>query len=280
MEVIVVDDGSIDSTPDVLRQFEGRIVAVRQKNGGLAAARNGGLRVATGEFVQFLDADDLIAPTKIDRQVALLRSNPAAAVCWSDGFLIDSAGRTTGPANINHPSGDVLHSLLTMWGTQVAAVLVRRSALDAVARNGSWFDSDPMIRGCEDLDLWLRLAARFRFVTLDEKLFYYRVGQASMSSNTVMMLKSGLEVLRRHADHHGDCAECRRAIVAGRLRWRTVAGYGLMQQAREAVKLGRWGEALRRVAAVAMHCPSHLLRTFQPRHLGSKVSTVAQGLWR
>ncbi len=278
VEVIVVDDGSSDETSDVMRRYGSQIVPVRQSNSGLpAGARNSSIPMVTGAYVQFLDADDRIAPTKIAMQVALLEGTPDAAVCWADGFLIDADGARLGPANINHPSGDVLHSLLTMWGTQVAAVLVRRSALDSVARDGRWFDQDPSIRGCEDLDLWLRLAARYAFVSLDEKLFDYRVGTASVSRNVRMMLRSGLEVLRRHAGHHGDCAECQRAIAAGRRRWKTVAAYGLMQQAREHVKHRRWSAALNQIASVARHHPSHLLRALEPRYLGSKVATLVRG---
>lgn len=94
-EIIVVDDGSADDSLAVARRFEPRgVQVVTQPNAGAAAARNHGLRLARGDYVQFLDADDLLAPDKIERQVRLLqaRGDDCIATCAWGRFTSDPAG--------------------------------------------------------------------------------------------------------------------------------------------------------------------------------------------
>lgn len=83
-EIVVVDDGSIDATPDILRRYGSRITTVRQPNGGLAAARNAGCAAATGEFVAFIDADDVGASDRLEVQIACMRSDPGIVLCHGD----------------------------------------------------------------------------------------------------------------------------------------------------------------------------------------------------
>lgn len=81
IEVIVVNDGSTDSTPDVLGQFADRINVINQENAGQAAARNRGIEAANGDFIAFLDADDLWLPEKLEMQMKYLAANPEADLC-------------------------------------------------------------------------------------------------------------------------------------------------------------------------------------------------------
>ena len=97
LDVIVVDDGSTDGTVRALRRIsDPRLTVIRQTRAGVAAARNRGARETEGEYVTFLDADDVWATTKLEAQLAALRRRPAAAVayCWTD--YVDAVGRRIG----------------------------------------------------------------------------------------------------------------------------------------------------------------------------------------
>jgi glycosyltransferase involved in cell wall biosynthesis len=97
IEVVVADDGSMDDTADVARAYGARVRYLRRPNGGVAAARNLGLRHAHGEFIAFLDSDDRWYPWKIAAQVAVLRRRPEVGMVWTDMTAVDPAGRVRAP---------------------------------------------------------------------------------------------------------------------------------------------------------------------------------------
>src|SRR6185369_7655534 len=101
VEIIVVDDGSTDDTQTRLERFGSRIVYQRKENGGLGAARNTGIKLSSGEYLQFLDADDSIAPEKLEKQVAILESQSEIAVVYSDCSCTDHEGLPI--ENTSHP---------------------------------------------------------------------------------------------------------------------------------------------------------------------------------
>lgn len=174
LEVLVVDDGSTDDTPQVLDRYADRIRVLRQANAGQAAARNCGAREARGELMAFLDSDDLWDPDKIARQVALLGRFPEALAVYCDHRSIDAKGHLLSPsAAVVHPrpSGDILRALLL--GPCIITpglVLLRRAAFDAT----DGFDESASMRGHEDYALWLRLATRGPFVYSPDTLVSYR----------------------------------------------------------------------------------------------------------
>ena len=97
IEVVVADDGSTDGTAAVTAGYRPRVRYVRQANAGVSAARNLGLRHATGEFIAFLDSDDVWHPWKLAAQVALLRQHPEVGMVWTDMAAVDSEGRVRAP---------------------------------------------------------------------------------------------------------------------------------------------------------------------------------------
>lgn len=195
VEVIVVDDGSSDDTHALLeRRYGSRIRYRYQPNRGLPTARNVGLGLARGRYVQFLDADDLLHPDKLALQVDALERTPEYAVAFSDfaSFDSDPAQHTPHRVAERFRRDDVWRSLLAGNFIVVHAALSRRDVL--VAAGG--FDEE--LSACEDYDLWLRLAARgCGFVHTPGVFALYRQTPTSMSRNRRRQIRSTVDVLRK-----------------------------------------------------------------------------------
>jgi glycosyltransferase involved in cell wall biosynthesis len=174
LEIIVVDDGSTDATPQLLEKYSDRIRVLRQVNAGQAAARNHGAREARGELLAFLDCDDLWDPDKIARQAALLSRFPSALAVYCDHRTIDAQGQpmaSSAALGYPRPSGNILRALLL--GPCIVTpglVLLRHQAFD----EAGGFDESPLMRGHEDYALWLRLAALGSAVYSPDTLVSYR----------------------------------------------------------------------------------------------------------
>ncbi len=155
LEVIVVDDGSTDDTPAVLRRFSDRITVVSQANAGQSAARNAGVARAAGRFLVFVDADDLFFPGVLRSQLEVLQADPARTmvVCRSLFFTSsDAAGAPIRRGEWRLFREDLDAHLCHFNIAPPHAFMVRR---EAVERAGGF---DPGLRACEDHDLWFRLA--------------------------------------------------------------------------------------------------------------------------
>lgn len=125
-EVIVVDDGSTDRTPEVAAQFEGRIRYIRQENAGPATARNRGIQASHGDLLAFVDSDDLWEPHKLERQVAELNENPDAGLvfCHMTQFL--------SPELSPEAAANLRCDPRPQPATLISCLLARRSAFDQV----------------------------------------------------------------------------------------------------------------------------------------------------
>jgi glycosyltransferase involved in cell wall biosynthesis len=212
-EAVVVDDGSTDGGGDLveaLAKAEPRIRLVRQQNQGLGAARNTGLREAGGEFVAFLDADDLWLPHKLERQLAVWREG----VVYSDAYLMpgEEPGTETVGTHVTFVRGRIFDELLEENPVAVLTALLPR----ALVEEAGGFDAT-LPQGCEDYDLWLRLAARgVPFDFIDEPLAVYRVHPAAMSQSSVNMTRSRLAAYERLEAASPDRPEVARRVVAER----------------------------------------------------------------
>ena len=196
LEIVVVDDGSTDETADIARRYgatDQRVRVVAKPNGGVASARNAGIRCTKGAFVAFIDADDLWHPTKIAKQLrVLLAGGPDMALVYAPFRLIDADGRVLASPHKYGVNGWVIHrhfySNLVGNGS---ALLVHRSVLEEFGGFDSWLLQQGA-EGCEDLLLQLRIAARYRFGEVSEYLVGYRRLPDNMSSNTDQMIRSGI----------------------------------------------------------------------------------------
>jgi glycosyltransferase involved in cell wall biosynthesis len=205
-EVIVVDDGSTDKTRAIAAAAvttDDRVRIISVPNGGVAKARNIGIAEANGEFVAFLDADDLWHPTKIELQLAAMsrRSGdyqPAAVYTLTRS--IDTEDRVTGNGNRVVLSGySFARHLYAKPVGNGSSILVRREA--AVAAGGF----DPIwaargIGGCEDLDFELRIAAKYPITAIGLYLVGYRQYPGNMSSNNLAMALGAISTVARHIE--------------------------------------------------------------------------------
>ena len=203
-QLIVVDDGSTDRTANIVREFadhDGRVRYIFQENGRLGKARNTGIANAVGSLIAFLDSDDLWIPNKLQMQLQALAEN-SADIVFSNAYVFtdenpdnetetlqSSAGRLCGPVFFD--------SLIRQNQIPVLTVLLRKTTLDTVGL----FEEAKPYHGCEDVDLWLRLAkAGFVFYGMPEALARYRRHANAMTAHASNVFKPMLLVIRRHID--------------------------------------------------------------------------------
>lgn len=205
MQVVVVDDGSTDGTAALLEGRYGadpRVIAIRQDNAGVSEARNRGIAAATGDYVAFLDSDDLWKPWKVELQLACLRAFPEAGMCWTDMEAADSMGRIVAPRYLRRmyaPSyrwfttddlftrsavfngteagpvtghcGDIYAKMITGNLVHTPTALLARRRLERVG------GFNPMLRGAgEDYDFHLRTCREGPVAFLDVAGIVYQIG--------------------------------------------------------------------------------------------------------
>ena len=182
-EIIVIDDGSGDGTGDYLQARYGQSIRfIYQANQGPGIARNRGIEAAVGDFVHFLDADDQLHERKIEICLAAFRRRPEVSVIYTHYQQVASDGRTpveTGP--FEQYTDDVFCELLRQTGCRIltSSSMCRTAALRAVGG----FADDADFRSAEDWDLFLRLALRYRFQGINQKLVYRRVHGGMISDD-------------------------------------------------------------------------------------------------
>jgi glycosyltransferase involved in cell wall biosynthesis len=226
-EILVINDGSTDDTPQVLEAYGNAIRVIHQPNGGLSNARNRGIREATGECVAFLDADDHWLPEKLARQVEVLSQRPAVGFCSTRTQVETPAGAITGEWSCPELQGSVLATLFLRNGAipgSGSGVMARRDLLERIG------GFDESLRSLEDIDCWMRLAAVTEYACIDDPLTVIVKHPESMSRNLHRMREAALAVMRknRHLLPKAERGELWRAgyasVLADYAKWEYRSG--------------------------------------------------------
>lgn len=203
-QAIIVDDGSTDDTNQVIEPYlkDSRFQYYYQQNSGLSAARNAGLRLAQGKYLQFLDADDLISTSKLKLQIAYLEENPSVDICYSQAKYFRSANAAIHFPDIelkgeewmpklNGKGIEILPELLKRNFSVVSSPLLRRSLIGSIIT----FPED--VGNTEDWYFWLSCAfagAKFHYFSDDKAYTLIRVHANSMSQAKLSMLHGALQL--------------------------------------------------------------------------------------
>ncbi len=260
-EIILVDDGSKDDTPAVIQRFidahdqrlPTRIVLIRQKNAGVSRARNVGIVKAGGDFIAFLDGDDLFMPSKLEKQLALLEAHPEACgvFCGLFQFMDDLDDMERAPIQNVAPDPDVRHILLHQT-VVVSTVMVRRTMLHELHFDETTGHGEDTVFAAA-----LRLRGPWRMVNEPLVAKRTRPGQASaLTRHAIWNTRTRVEFCRQHAAEIGP--QTARDIEDD--LWRRIVS---------ALERRYWRRELRELPAMrdqlAKLCPEHLSQSFLAR---------------
>lgn len=197
IEIILINDGSTDESLSVLQEYERRFPAkvrvIDQPNQGQIIARNNGIEAAQGEYIAFLDSDDLWVEDKLERQMPLFE--PGVGLVYSGTEIIDDNGHIirVEPAD-ETITGDIYPHLLVKNRMTGGTVVVTSEALEHVGL------FSPDFKAAENWDLWLRICKVYRASVVRDPLTKYRIHDDNMSGDGQLMLRAKLQIIEKHCN--------------------------------------------------------------------------------
>ncbi len=179
IEIIVVDDGSVDKTSNIKNDFN--LTYIYQKNSGVSCARNKGIKKAKGEWIAFLDSDDTWCENKLQKQLTFLEKYPTIKFCHTGEKWIRENKEIKYPKRLKKPNGWCFYDNLQTCKIAVSSVIVHRDIFKEVGYFDEYF------RVCEDYDFWLRISKKFEIGLIDEKLITKYAGDDQLSKTIKMI---------------------------------------------------------------------------------------------
>ena len=200
-EIIIVDDGSTDNTPEILDKYLNNYKNIKyfyQENRGLAIARNHAIKESCGKYVAFLDADDMWFPNRLEVGVNILDNNPNVGLVHANDLMITENGEEIIRKDKRNPillSGYIAQNLLfRKIHIRGGTVLFRTICLEKVGV----LDENLTRIGVEDRDLWYRILREYKAQFVDETIAYYRIRQNSLSKNYQKMMEGRLYLIDKY----------------------------------------------------------------------------------
>lgn len=240
-EIIVVDDGSTDDTKEILGKYRDRIRYYFQQNGGPAKARNHGIRLANGEFIAFLDADDIWLPTKLEKQIGLFKERKNLGMVTTGACSFDEKGIYGYSVDKRKKlmQGNVARNIFLHSDVGTPTVMARKQVFDEVG----FFDEN--IKYGEDDNMWIRIASHYEIELIDEALIKVRNHPRRMTVNQAELLenvKTNIEFLKtRYGDTVRKKIEGAAPIKLSRVQFSIGYGFyegGNYREARKAFARG------------------------------------------
>lgn len=194
LEVIVVDDGSADGTRNIISSIkDSRISYIYQVNQGLASARNSGIEIASGEYIGFLDADDIWMPNKLELQLSRFKKRSDVGLVYTGYEVIDDSGTYIVTRKAHKIEGDLISQLIlgNIVSGSATTSLVRRKCFEMVGL------FDESLISCEDWDMWLRIASVWDFDCIDQPLAKIRIHGGNMTCDPRLMEKGLFSVIEK-----------------------------------------------------------------------------------
>ncbi|WP_410174045.1 glycosyltransferase [Marinobacter orientalis] len=243
LELIIVDDGSTDDTRKVLEPFLGdrRIRYFYQENQGQSYARNLALEQATGNFIAFLDSDDLWAPDKLKKQLAVFRAHQEVDIVHGDEAIIDEQGSVVSLENMKRYSGRITRKLLADNSVSITTALVRRRCFEAMG------GFDTSLGVADDYELWLRFSARYCFHYEPGIVASYRVMTDQISSDKRRRFDANERIIAEFLARYGE------TLSPAERRWGLARFY--CRKARYFASAGDLGEAVGAIAKALRNSP-------------------------